>query len=106
MGRFVIAVYRVKKGMEEDLLAVLRDHLAVLRREGLVNDGPAHVLRGEDGVYLQMFEWKSPEAAAAAHDNEAANALWPRFERVCEYRRLAHLPESQRLFAEFESVEL
>lgn len=106
MGRFVIAVYRVKKGMEEDLLAVLRDHLTVLRREGLATEEPAHVLRGQDGVYLEMFEWKSPEAAAAADENEAVNALWPRFERVCEYRRLAHLPESHQLFAEFESVDL
>lgn len=106
MGRFVIAAYRVKKGMEQDLLAVLRDHLTVLRCEGFVTDRPACVMRGQNGVYLEVFEWKSEEAIAAAHESEAVGALWARFERACEYRRLGHLPESHQLFAEFESVEL
>jgi hypothetical protein len=106
MRRFMIAAYRVKKGMEQDLLAILRDRLAVLRCEGFVTDRPACILRGQDGIYLEILEWTSAEAINAAQENKAVGALWPRLERAGEYRRLGHLPESDELFAEFESVEL
>ena len=45
MGRFVIAAYRPKPGHEDALLRELRDHLPVLRREGLVTDRPPYVMR-------------------------------------------------------------
>jgi hypothetical protein len=106
MGRFVIAAYRVKKDKEQDLLAALRDRHVILRREGYLTDRPPCVLRGQDGIYLEMLEWISAEAIAAADQDEIAGELWATLERAAEYRRLAHLPESHQLFAEFESVDL
>ncbi|HEX6902700.1 MAG TPA: hypothetical protein VF789_23480 [Thermoanaerobaculia bacterium] len=102
----MIATYRVKKDKERDLLAVLRDRYVILRREGFLTDRPACVLRGQDGIYLEILEWVSAEAIAAADQNEIVGALWASLERVAEYRRLAHLPESHELFAELESVDL
>jgi len=106
MGRFVIAAYRVKKDKEQVLLAALRDRYVILRREGFLTDRPACVLRGQDGIYLEILEWVSAEAIAAADQNEIVGALWASLERIAEYRRLAYLPESHQLFAEFESVDL
>ena len=106
MGRFVIAAYRVKKDKDEDLLAALRDRFVILQREGFLTDRPVCILRGRDGIYLEILEWTSAEAIAAADGNEIVGALWARLERAAEYRRLANLPESHELFAEFESVEL
>lgn len=63
-------------------------------------------MRSQDGTYLEVFEWKSAEAIAAAHHNAAVGALWTRFERACEYRRLCDVAETQQLFAGFEAVEL
>jgi catechol 2,3-dioxygenase-like lactoylglutathione lyase family enzyme len=106
MGRMVIAVYRPRAGQADQLLEVLKDHLPLLRREGLASDRPCLVMRAADGTLLEAFEWKSAEAIAQAHANPSVRALWARFEAVCEYRRLADIKESQDLFAEFEPVEL
>ena len=81
MGVAVIVCYRPRPGMEDELLAAVRDHLPVLRGEDLVTDRPATEL-------------------------PAVQALWARFEQACEYVRLADLPEAEDLFASFEPIEL
>lgn len=106
MGRFVISAYRVKKDKQQSLLEALRDRYVILRREGFLTDRPACVLRGQDGIYLEILEWVSAAAIVAADQNEIVGALWASLERTAEYRRLAHLPESHEIFAEFESVDV
>ncbi len=72
-------------------------HLEVLGNEGLVTSRAPYVMRSQDGTYLEVFEWKSAEAITAAHHNPAVAALWARFERACEYRRLCDLAKSREM---------
>ena len=104
MGHLVIAMYRPRKGKDGELLACVRDHLPVLRRQGLVTDRPGLVLCAADGSLLELFEWKSEEAVRAAHDNPAVRELWGRFEQCSEFGRLAQLTEAQEPFPHFEPV--
>ena len=104
MGRFVIAVYKPKPGQEAGLLEAVEKHVRVLRDQGLVTDRQPYVMRSSDGTILEVFEWRSVEAIRDAHANPAVQALWAEFEQVCEYVPLASIPESQRMFAEFEPV--
>jgi hypothetical protein len=106
MGRFVIASYIPKPGKAEQLLAVVRKHMPVLRGEGLVTDRPSHVMRAADGTIVEAFEWVSPEAIDRAHGNSVVQALWEEFRAVCDYRSLASLVECGQTFAEFDAVEL
>lgn len=104
MGRFVIAVFKPKAGMQQQLLAVVEKHWRVLQQQGLVTDRPRYAMRGDDGTVIEVFEWRSPEAIEQAHGNPAVLALWEEFEVACEYVPLAALPESQHPFSEFEPL--
>lgn len=106
MGEWVIAAYRPRPGKENRLLDVVREHLPVLRREGLVTDNPPLVLRAGDGTILEIFEWKSQAAVDAAHGNPNVQALWGRFAEVSEYTTLESLAEAKQPFPHFERVEL
>jgi hypothetical protein len=104
MGRFVIAAFKPKPGMESQLLAVVDRHWRVLAAEGLVTERPRYAMQAADGTVLEVFEWRSPEAIDAAHRNPAVLALWAEFEAACEYVPLAALPESQHPFSEFHPL--
>ncbi len=104
--RMVIVAYRPHSGAEQPLLELIREHILVLRQEGLATDFTPLVLRAADGTLLEMFTWQSEEAIASSHHNPAVQALWERFGTVCEYTPLAGLPECQGPFATFTPVAL
>ena len=106
MGFFSIAAYRPKPGKEQKLLEVVKDHMTILNSQGFITDRPAYVMRAKDGTILEVFEWKSKESIEHAHKNEAALALWKRFNEVCEFTKLAELAECSDMFASFEPVDL
>jgi hypothetical protein len=104
MGRFVIAGYRPKPGMAAALETVAMRHWEVLRREALVTDRPAHLMRASDGTVVEVFEWLSAHSIARAHNNAAVQALWAEFAAVCEHVPLAQIPGADVPFAEFDAV--
>lgn len=106
MGRFVIVAYKPKSGRHRQLMAAVQRHLQVLKAQDLVTDRPAYAMRAADGIVVEVFEWKSAEAIAAAHSNPAVQALWGEFGAACDYVPLTSLPEAHQMFAEFDSVEL
>jgi hypothetical protein len=106
MGQVVIVAYRPKPGMDERLRELIKNHVPILRAEGLATDRPPLVLRAADGTYVEIFEWNSQEAIDQAHHNPTVLVLWSRFAEACDYETLANLPESQRLFSPFELVNL
>jgi hypothetical protein len=106
MGRFVIVAYKPKAGRETQLLAAVQKHLQVLKEQGLVTDRPAYAMRAADGTVVEVFEWQSAEAIAAAHANPAVQALWGEFGAACDYVPLTCLSEAHQMFAEFDAVDL
>jgi len=105
MGRLVIAAYHPRPGKEAELRALMREHVPILRAEGLVTDRPPYLMRAKDGTLVEIFEWKSADAIATAHHNPAVLAMWGRYELVCEYAPLDSLAEAHDMFAEFEPVD-
>lgn len=106
MGVIVAVCYRPKVGGESALRAALRDHVPVLRAEGLATAREPIVGRARDGSFVEVFEWRSQEAIDAAHANPAVAALWERFGTCCEYVPIGSLGEAAQLFSAFEAVEL
>jgi hypothetical protein len=105
MGVMVIVAYRPKPGCEEDLEALVREHVPCLRALGLVTERPAQAMRAKDGTVVEMFEWESG-AIEAAHNSARVAQLWERFASTCEYVPLRELPEAAGMFAEFEPIAL
>lgn len=106
MGRFVIVAYRPRPGKEQELLELTRKHLPILQEQGLATDRPSYVMKSVDGTIIEVFEWKSAEAIAAAHQNPVWQAMCARYGDVCEYISLENLSESKNMFAEFDAVDL
>jgi hypothetical protein len=104
MGRFVIVGYRPKPGMQAALEAVAARHWDVLRREALVSERPAQLMRAADGTVVEVFEWLCVQSIERAHTNAAVQALWSEFAAVCDYVPVAQLPEAARVFSEFDAL--
>ena len=106
MGRCVIVAYTPKPAMAGRLRELVARHHRVLHGEGLVTDRPPWIMQAGDGTIVEVFEWRSVAAVAAAHENPTVQALWEEFAAVCEYRPLAGLAECAGLFAEFDALTL
>lgn len=101
----VIVAYRPRAGKEALLLELTRQHLPVLRAQGLATDRPSSVMRAADGTIVEVFEWKSQAAIDSAHANPAVAEMWKRYAEACEYVPLKDLKEAANLFAAFEPLE-
>ncbi len=105
MGVFVIATFKPKPGKDDLLLEAVREHLPVLRSEGLITDKQGYAMRTEDGCIIEVFEWKSEEAIEKAHKSEAVLKLWKKFEEASTYIPLSELKESKNVFPGFEPLD-
>ena len=106
MGIIVIVAYRPQPGKEALLLQLTRDHVPVLRAQGLATDRPVTAMRASDGTIVEVFEWMSHEAIGQAHSNPAVLKLWERYEEACDIVPLTALKECAGMFAGFEPIDL
>jgi hypothetical protein len=104
MGSIAVACYKPKPGCEQRLTDLVRNHLPPLRAQGLVTNRESITMRAGDGTIVEIFEWRSPEAIAAAHENPVVLDLWKRFEEVCSYETPSNIPEFQKMFSNFEPL--
>jgi hypothetical protein len=101
----VIVAYRPRPGKEALLLELTRQHLPVLRAQGLATERPSYAMRSADGTIVEVFEWKSQVAIDSAHTNPVVSKMWGRYAEACEYIPLKNLKEAGDLFAGFEPLE-
>lgn len=101
----VIAVYQPHEGKEQELLELVRAHVPALQRLELATDDPPFLGRSAGGALVEVFAWRSENAASAAHEHPAVAEIWEAMAKVCDYIAPARLPEAQRSFGHFEVVE-
>ena len=104
-GVIVVVAYRPKPGEEQELLELVRARVPTLRKEGLVTDRVPTIMCSRDGTIVEVSEWKSRDAIAAAHENPNVLAMWDKFFAVCECVPLKTLAETNDMFAGFTPVE-
>lgn len=104
MGKIVIVAYRPKPGKESTLIKIIREHVPLLKKEGLVTEREPFIMQASDKTIIEVFEWKSAEAIAAAHTNTTVQKLWERFSDACDYVPAHTVKEFSDLFAEFKPV--
>ena len=76
MGRIVIVAYRPKPGRDAALEALMQRHHQRLHGEGLVTEREPVLMRAADGTIVEVFEWRSQQAMASAHDNPRVQQMW------------------------------
>jgi hypothetical protein len=101
----VIVAYRPKPGKDADLLQLTREHVPLLRAEGLATARPVVACQAKDSTVVEVFEW-APGGAERAHSNPAVLALWTRYADACDYVPLTSLAESSTMFASFTPLTL
>ena len=69
----------------DELLQLLGEDLAMLRRRGHVTDRPAPVVRSPGGELLVALEWSSEHAVDDAHADPEVLALWRRKTLLADY---------------------
>lgn len=101
----VVVAYKPKPGKQADLLQLTREHVPLLRAEGLATDRAVIVCQAKDGTIVEVFEW-AVGGAERAHTNPAVLQLWERYAAACDFVPLASLPESSTMFASFTPLAL
>ncbi len=104
-GVIAVVAYRPKPGKEQELLELVRSRVPTLRKERLVTDRVATIMRSRDGAIVEVSEWKSREVIDAAHKNPNVLAMWEKFFAVCDCVPLNTLPEANDMFAGFTPIE-
>jgi len=86
----VICLYRVSPGREAEFTDLLRRHWPALHALDLVTDDrPQHYRGAEQGgapLFVEIFRWKSEEAARLAHEHPEVMAIWEPMDKLTEKR--------------------
>jgi hypothetical protein len=101
----VIVAYKPKPGKEAGLLQLTREHVPLLRDEGLATDHPVTACQAKDGTIVEVFEWAAG-GVERAHSNPVVLKLWERYAAACDIVPLASLPEVSNMFASFTPLSL
>jgi hypothetical protein len=102
MRRLVLVVYSPLEGQGELLDELVRNHVPLLRKEGLVTTREPIIMKAQSGAVIEIFEWKSAQAIEEAHSNGEVQKLWAEFSKVCTYERPVNIEEFDNLFSEFQ----
>ena len=101
MGKIVIATYKPKPGKEKNLDRLVRDHVKVLRNQGLATLRPPMIMKSADGTVVEVFEWISKKAIEEAQHNKDVQEHWARYKEVCDIIPVSDLIEVNTSFSEF-----
>jgi hypothetical protein len=104
MGKIVIATYKPKTGKEKVLDRLVRDHVKVLRNQGLATQRPPMIMKAADGTVVEVFEWVSKQAIEDAKQNKDVQEYWARYREVCEIVPVSDLIEVNASFPEFNPL--
>jgi hypothetical protein len=101
MGKIVIATYTPKAGKEKILDRLVRDHVKVLRNQGLATLRPPMIMKSADGTVVEVFEWISKQAIEEAQKNKDVQEYWAKYKEVCDIIPVSDLIEANTSFSEF-----
>lgn len=101
MGKIVIATYKPKAGKEKILDRLVRNHVKVLRNQGLATLRPPMIMKAADGTVVEVFEWISKQAIEEAKHNKDVQEYWEQYRNVCDIIPVSNLIEANTSFSEF-----
>lgn len=101
MGKIVIATYKPKPGKEKLLDRLVKDHVKVLRNQGLATLRPPMIMKSADGTVVEVFEWISKQAIEDAQKNADVQEYWNKYKEVCDIIPVSDLIEANTSFSEF-----
>ncbi len=104
MGRVVVVAYKPKPGKFEALKKLMKTHLSILRKQGLVTDRESIIMVAEDETIIEVFEWKSKQAIDDAHNDPVVQKMWARYFEICAFIPATQVKEFSEIFSEFTPI--
>lgn len=101
MGKIVIATYKPKAGKEKILDRLVKNHIKVLRNQGLATQRTPMIMKSADGTVVEVFEWISKQAIEDAKTNKDVQEYWEQYKDVCDIIPVSDLIETNTSFSEF-----
>lgn len=89
--RIVLALYRPHDGKDSELRNLIAEHIPTLRQLDLITNREPILMRSENGTYIEIFEWASPEASNLAHQHPEVAKVWEKMAKVAELTELTHI---------------
>ena len=80
---------------------MVKNHVKVLRNQGLAALRPPMIMKSADGTVIEVFEWISKQAIEDAKHNKDVQEYWDKYRDVCEIIPISQLIESNTSFSEF-----
>lgn len=99
-----IYAYRPKPENDGDLLAIVKEHVPILRGVGLATKRTPHIMKAGDGTIVEVFEWVSSKAIEEAHKNPVVLEMWNKFNDSSDPVNLADLDESKHPYSDFQPI--
>jgi len=99
-----LAAYRPRAVGRDELLELLREDIATLRRRGHVTERPVPVVATENGDVLVVLEWSSERAVDDAHADAEVLAVWERKAQLADYLAPGDLAGANAPFARWTVV--
>ncbi len=81
-----IAIVRPHPGKEAEVISVLRDLYALLRRKGYSRD--LLYRDAANGIFFNLRYWKSEDARSLAHEDSDVHQYWRRLSEICEVEKV------------------
>ena len=102
----VLALHRPRPGQETGLRELVARHVPLLRRLGLLAESAAVLMRTAGGTQVEIFRWRSPEAARLAGAQPDVRQLWRDIAEVADSPAIDADPETPMEAPRLVSVTL
>ncbi len=79
----------------------MKNHVKVLRNQGLATLRPPMIMKSSDGTIVEAFEWISKESIEEARQNKDVQEYWAKYRDVCDIIPVSELIETNTSFSEF-----
>ncbi|HEY3430023.1 MAG TPA: hypothetical protein VGK39_05045 [Cyclobacteriaceae bacterium] len=97
-----LATYKPKAGKEQELLALVKKHVPLLKELELATNRTNYIATAKDGTVIEVFEWTSTNSIRAAHQHPAVSDIWEKMTLIADFVPVAALDEVQKPFPGFE----
>ena len=91
----VFAVYKPHQNKENKLKKLIFKHIPILKSNKFITDREPILVQSKNGIYIEIFEWKSNEAVEEAHKNPEIQKLWDEMEKVCDFTNLKSIKQTR-----------
>ena len=89
----VFAIYKPHQNKGNELKKLILKHVPILKSNKLITDREPVLVQSKNGIYIEIFEWKSNDAVEETHEIPEVQKLWDEMEKVCEFTNLESIEE-------------